>query len=271
MSTNNPQACPFEGSADLYGIGVRIGLYTQWAATLLVTLFNPKDEETFRIVNLIIQSSIFLGLCQQANTKTHPVEPVLTTFLLFGSLSSLTRDGIMHISHFSTVYRTLFYVALTAYNCWFWFIGLDGMRDPTCIDIAFFGRSSVHGWFRSFAKALSITGLVCSVSLVGVCAFAVRRRFRNGFLQGFVREPRRRPQVEIVLLLLSMGLIVFSIAIIEYLVRVNHITGLSDLESAGQMIPLLVGGMSGMSVLWTVLVRGSLRKKRCWLFFGWHL
>lgn len=48
------QVCPFAGNSDLYGIGVRIGLYAQWAATLLVTLFSPEDEETFRIVNLII-------------------------------------------------------------------------------------------------------------------------------------------------------------------------------------------------------------------------
>jgi hypothetical protein len=61
------QVCPFAGNSDLYGIGVRIGLYAQWAATLLVTLFSPEDEETFRIVNLIIQSAIFLGIYSQSS------------------------------------------------------------------------------------------------------------------------------------------------------------------------------------------------------------
>jgi hypothetical protein len=61
------QVCPFAGNSDLYGIGVRVGLYAQWAATLLVTLFSPEDEETFRIVNIIIQSAVFLGICSQSS------------------------------------------------------------------------------------------------------------------------------------------------------------------------------------------------------------
>jgi hypothetical protein len=67
------QVCPFAGNSALYGIEVRIGLYAQWAATLLVTLFSPENEETFRIVNLIIQSATFLGICSQpSNVWTNP-------------------------------------------------------------------------------------------------------------------------------------------------------------------------------------------------------
>jgi hypothetical protein len=61
------QVCPFTGNSDLYGIGVRVGLYAQWVATLLVSLFSAEDEETFRIVNLIIQSAVFLGICSQSS------------------------------------------------------------------------------------------------------------------------------------------------------------------------------------------------------------
>jgi hypothetical protein len=265
------QPCPFNGNSDIYGIGVRIGLYAQWVATLLVTLFDPEEEETFRVVNLIIQSSIFLGICQQASYETNAVEPIITLFLMCGSLSSLTGDGIGYFSHVSGVFRALFYTALSAYCCWFWFVGLDKMTRPGCEEIAFFGRTSINGWFRSLAKALSVFGLIFSVCLICVSIYALTRRFRKGFRAALARPKKQRPQLEIGLLVLSMGLIVFSIVVVEYLIRVNSVTGLSAVESVGQLIPLLIGALECTAILWKVLVKGLLWRKRCWFLLGQHL
>ncbi|KAI9925570.1 hypothetical protein MW887_005951 [Aspergillus wentii] len=264
-------SCSWKGNADLYGVGVRVGLYAQWVATLVVTLFNTEEEETFRIVNLLVQSSLFLGLCQQATELTKVIEPVITLFLLCGSLSSLTGDGITHFSHVSGIFRITFYLALTSYSCWFWFIGVDRMRNPACDEIAFFGHSLISGWFRSLAKTLSIIGLIACVCLIGISAVAVMRRFRNGFEASFAASRPKRGRVEISLLFFSIGLIIFSIWIIEYLIRVNQVTGLSDFESAGQLIPLLIGGMSCLSVMRNVLVGGMLWRRRCWFLLNWHL
>jgi hypothetical protein len=265
------QPCPLNGNSDLYGIGVRAGLYAQWVATLLVTLFSPEEEETFRIVNLLIQSSVFLGICQQTSRETNAVEPIIILFLMCGSLSSLSGDGISNFGHVSGVFRVLFYTALSAYGCWFWFVGLDKMTRPGCEEIAFFGRVSVNGWFGSLAKALSIFGLIFSVCLIGVSNHAVMRRFRKGHHAALECPKRQRPRVEIGLLVLSMGLIAFSIVVVEYLIKVNNITGLSGVESVGQLIPLLIGALECTTIFWKILVEGLLWRKRCWFLLGRHL
>jgi len=267
-ATNEP--CPFEGNSDIYGIGVRIGLYSQWVATLLVTLFSPGDEEAFRILNLIIQSSVFLGIAQQSSSEIDAVEPIIVIFLMCGSLSSLTGDGMKNFSHVSGIFRTLFYTALSSYGCWFWFSGLDNMITPGCRAIAFFGRTSVDGWFRSLGKAVSVFGLVLSVLLNGWSICATVRRFQD-FENAFTRPKKQRPQVEIGYLILSAGLIAFSIAIIEYLIRVNHVTGLSEIDAVGQLIPFLIGIMECTSISWKILVKRLIWKKRCWFLLGKHL
>jgi hypothetical protein len=188
-----------------------------------------------------------------------------------GSLSSLTGNGTSYLTHASGVFRILFYTALSAYGCWFWFIGLDRMTTPGCEEIAFFGRTSVGGWFRTLAKSLSVFGLVLSVGLIGASTRAVIRRFENGLEAGLQRPRRQRPQVEIGLLVLSMGLIALSIIVVEYLLRVNQVTGLSEIDAVGQLIPLLIGTLECASISWKILANGLLWMKRCWFLLGKHL
>jgi hypothetical protein len=272
MATGEP--CSFEGNSDIYGIGVRYGFYLQWFATLLITIFSPSEEETVRIVNLTIQTSIFLGIAVQSSDETNPVEPIIVLFLMCGSLSSLTFKGLGNWKHVSGVFRTLFYAALSAYGIWFWWVGLDKMMKAAgdgCVAIAFFGRTKVDGRFRTFGKAISIIGLVLSVFLIGVCVNALWERFRDRFDHAMKRPRRQRPQVEIMLLLLSAGLIAFSIAVVEYLIRVNGITGLQQIDAVGQFIPFLIGIFECTSIGWRIVIKGLFWRRKCWFLFGKHL
>ena len=101
----NTQICGFDGNPDLYGIGVRVGLYLQWIATLLTTLFEPKDEGLLRIVNLLIQSAIFIGMVLlTSHQEVQSIEPVLAIWLIFGALSSLSGNGMNPLGRFSGMY-----------------------------------------------------------------------------------------------------------------------------------------------------------------------
>lgn len=266
--------CP-DGNSDLYGIGVRVGLYAQWVATLLVTLFDPKTESTYRITNLIIQWSIFLGLCTQSNPGDPLIGAVITQYLLFGSLSSLTGDGISHFSHFSGIFRIVFYTAVSAYGCWFWYSGIDEMSlaQAGCPDIAFFGRVTIHGWFRTLGKVVAAGGLVLCVFFIGFSIWATMKRFSNGFRDGFKSKPKGRPRVELVLMVLSMALIAMSIYLVEHLIVINDIqgVGINEIGTVGQLIPLLAGGLGCAMSLWKVVVHRQFLKKRCWFLFGYHL
>ncbi|KAH7145962.1 hypothetical protein B0J13DRAFT_554678 [Dactylonectria estremocensis] len=266
------QSCHLEGNPDLYGIGVRIGLYAQWMATLLITLFDPRNEGAYRVVNLIMQCAIFLGLCIDSTNGGTAVGSVITQILLCGSLSSLTGDGISHAGSFSGIFRVLFYTALSSYGCWFWFTGVDQMRIPDCSEeIAFFGRASINGRFRDFGKAASVIGIAISVGLICWNVYAAVLRRKGDFQYGPASRLWKRPQVELSLLLLSVGLIAFSIGAVEYLVDVNDISELSDVNSVGQFLPLLVGTISFFQTLMTTLRRRLIWRRRCLFLFGRHL
>jgi hypothetical protein len=126
------QICGFSGNVDLYRIGIRAGLYLQWIATLFTTIFVPGDEEATRVVNLLIQSAIFVGLILLTDRhQVHPVEPAITIWLLFGALSSLTGSGINPLGRFSGGFRVLLYSGIAGYTSWFWFTGLDNILLST--------------------------------------------------------------------------------------------------------------------------------------------
>jgi len=263
--------CSFTGNADLYGIGVRIGLYLQWIATLLVTLFDPVEEEGYRIINLIIQCALFLGLCAQTD-QANVLDPVIVGFLLCGSLSSLTGDKIGYMNHVLGLARIIFYTALSAYGCWFWFTGLDEMIRPGCKAIAFFGTSRVDGWVQKLGKSLSVLGLFVSTACIIYSCYATIRRLTTVLENRPGKSTRKsRPRVEIGLLLLSISLIAFSITVIEYIILKNNITGISNIESVGQFIPFLVGIFSSAMAGWKILLDGLIWRKRCWFILGKHL
>lgn len=265
-------ACKIQGNSDLYGVGVRAGLYTQWGATLVATLFDPSTEEDIRLLNLIIQCAIFLGLCTESAGSRSAVGAIVTQLLLCGSLSSITGDGFNYAGHLPGLMRYLFYTGLSAYGIWFWFTGVDHMTQPDCPHFAFYGGTTFFGWFRSLGKALSIIGVIICSALDIYCirAFASRFLSSNGPMAAYSPPPRQRPQVELSLLLLSTGLLVFSIHLIEHLIDINEVD-VEGVITVGQLIPLIGGGVGVVLVIWKVVARGLFMRRRCWFLFGVHL
>ena len=113
-----PNACSFDGNTDLYGIGVRVGLYLQWITTLLTTIFSPGEEDILRAINLLIQSAILFGLVLITDrNEIHAIEPVISIWLTLGALSSLTGSWMNPIGHVSGVYRVILYTGIAGYAC----------------------------------------------------------------------------------------------------------------------------------------------------------
>lgn len=266
------------GDPDLYGTGVRVGLYAQWVATLFATVFDPSSESDLRLANLIIQCAVFLGLCVNSANDKPLVGAMITQFLLCGSLSSVTGDGIGHLSRFSGVMRVFFYLGLSAYGCWFWFEGIDIMQhnEHGVHDIAFLGGTQFDGWFRTLGKVASVGGVIICVGCLCYSVYAIFQRFRDGFQEAFAARHKGRPRVELSLMVLSMGLIAISIATVEYLVSVNNVRFPTNdkgniIMSVGQFIPLIAGGVVCLFMVWKVIMDGLFMRKRCWFLFGYHL
>ncbi|KAM7202192.1 hypothetical protein V8F33_002909 [Rhypophila sp. PSN 637] len=202
-----PPSCPQEGTPDLYGIGIRVGLYTQWTSTLLVTIFRQEEEALYRVVNIHLQLAVFACLVlltvnssHDGNNTLHPCEVVLSLWLLLGgALSSTTgSEGFLYLKHkkLAGLARLAMYTALASYAVWFWVGGgLDLVqererfmmkeasgqdkgngREEECDvgreSIAWFGRAGIDSpAIRNFGKAASIGGLAVCVGLIGYCLY----------------------------------------------------------------------------------------------------
>lgn len=263
--------CAFDGNADLYGIGIRTGFYLQWITTLLTTLFAPSDEEILRILNLLLQSAIFTGLILlTVRQQIHAIEPVISIWLIFGALSSLSGSGMNPLGRFSGFYRISLYSAVAAYATWFWFVGLDGLLKPDCKPIAFFGKVSISGRFRTFNKVASVAGLAVCGGFMLLCIMAFVKRRNKSKKTKKVRKPKRQ-QVVIEFLFLSTMIIAVSIWAVEYLLKENEITNINETLSVGQLIPLLVGGISFVAIIPSAVSGKFYRRPMCWVLFGRHL
>ncbi|XXG96429.1 hypothetical protein Hte_002712 [Hypoxylon texense] len=266
----SPNPCEMEGDADMYGIGIRLGIYAQSLGTLLVTLFTQEEEGQNRIINLLLQLAIFAGTL--LNTKTgviHAFDVVIVFWLLAGALSSLTGDGLGGVGSFSGTCRLLFYTALSAYGCWFWFTGADDMVKPPCgiPEILFFGGSTLDGWFRTFGKVVAVLGLAVTTGMLfwTGAVYAKKGRGKNQERQS------KRPQTEIVLMILSIAMIVLSITSTEYVIRANNLTEVNEIFKVGQVLAFLVGLFQLLNTLVMIFFKGRLLTPRCWLLFGRHL
>jgi hypothetical protein len=277
-------ACAFEGNADFFGVGIRTGFYLQWISTLLTTLFIPAEENILRAANIILQIAVAATvLLLTARSALYAVEAVIAFWLIFGALSSLTGDGISPFGTVSGTARALLYAGVCAYGVWFWTGGVDGMLVPGgdddggggaakagCPVVLFFNNTQLTAsWPRRTGQVLSIVGLVLCAGLIAWDVVMVRlRRGRTRYRE--VALQTRRLQTDVALLLPSTGVIVVSIAAIEYLIRANQISALGDFFAVGQLIPFLIGLFGLVSALLTIARPKTLLAPRCWTLFGYH-
>ncbi|KAF7511851.1 hypothetical protein GJ744_003084 [Endocarpon pusillum] len=239
-------SCDWSGNPDLYGPGIRIGLYLQWFATIMTTALLPEKEVSAHSLAMLMHIAVFAGLGFVTTGKeTNSVEIIITLWLLVGPLPSLSWRGIFQLGTFAGIARPLLYSAFGAYGCWFWFTGAYRLPKTPCTSVAFWGSTSVTGWFSKLGQAISIVGIVAPTVAV---AWSLGRIGRDDF--GLARESQASDDgksqyyTRRVLFCVSLVIIVFAIATVEHLIRVNHVVDLGDISSVGQLVPLITGTLS---------------------------
>ena len=265
------------GNPDLYGPGMRIGLYLQWFATLTTTALLPEKEVSAHGLAMLLQIAIFAGLgFVTTGNDTNAVEVIITLWLLVGPLPSLSWRGILQLGTFAGIARPLLYSAFGAYGCWFWFAGVDRLPKATCASIAFWGATSATGWFRKLGQAVSIASIVgstvaltWSLGRTGKGDFELARESKENSTPSRFNSRFRtfcccltvsvvgksQYHTERVLFGVSLVLIVFAIATVEHLIRVNHVVDLVEISSVGQLVPLITGTLSMACCLRGVILK----------------
>ena len=173
--TVKSRSCGFSGNSDLYGIGIRLGYYTQAISLWAANFFVLGEVRKLRSVNTLFLLALFIGLAWLSRdpSQTYAVE----AFLLLQLVFTTAFVGSLNRSRFSAkfwefnatrmIIQDAYYLGLIAYNLWFWWVGLDLFMKTPCGTYIFFTcfKLDLFGWYRSMHMVFSAIA-VCYHPLV---------------------------------------------------------------------------------------------------------
>ncbi|KAF6239919.1 hypothetical protein HO173_001527 [Letharia columbiana] len=184
----SPNHCGFTGNSDLYGIGIRLGYYTQALSVWFANYFVLSEAKVLRSVNLLFLVALFIALAWLSHQaqQTYAIE----VFLLLRLLFATWYVGVLDRSRFSkkhgtkrivrVVVRECALLGMLGYTVWFAWTGLDRTEETPCGTWIFFAaKLNLYGTYRSAYKVLSISAL--SFGTIKQCdtAFQLFQHWRN--------------------------------------------------------------------------------------------
>lgn len=267
--SSNGTSCNIIGNTDVYGIGIRLGLYLQWFGVLMATFLAPAQMTSGRIASNIINLAVLINTFHNASEGSLvSVEWYIVTWMTFvlnvGNIPMNRLQIRQAAGSFSTM-LLLWSIILFA-QPWLYFEGVDKGRKEGCgADIFFFAPLSVYGAWNTVGKVFGIIGCVCGLGVL----IAVVNVFLIGIepLESEEDIPVDKKEIgwgSFFLFLWQAITGSISIVQVEMTIRANHID-MSDsrLIDSGQLIPFMVG------ILMNVVVIASCLQARGWRHAPW--
>ncbi|TAQ86798.1 hypothetical protein B7494_g4862 [Chlorociboria aeruginascens] len=94
---DEPGGCDFQGNSDIYGLGIRVGIYLQWISAL-ISKWRFGNNENLRDLlneNAVFLFSIFLATALLARGMTrvpYSIEVLSMLHIFFGSVYTVFYD-----------------------------------------------------------------------------------------------------------------------------------------------------------------------------------
>ena len=91
--------CGFNGDGDMYGLGIRLGYYIQWLATVFGAFFTPKMVSSAFEANAIFNIGMLAGLVFSsiARDNMHILDPLIVLgFSIGGAIVGLLDPKNVH-------------------------------------------------------------------------------------------------------------------------------------------------------------------------------
>ncbi|KAH6676802.1 hypothetical protein B0J14DRAFT_652208 [Halenospora varia] len=261
-ANNSATSCSIAGDSDTYGLGVRLGVYLQWVATLVAVTTRLRIASQIRTANTVLQLASLAGIffLTFKRQQVYAVEPLIVIYFSFGASWLLVFVALeIKGSINEAILRVLVYATMHGYITWYFWHGIDTMLSSPCGTSAFFGNNvDLFGWFRTLGKIFTAVG--CPVhaflllfhlpSLVWlrypilkpnlVCLEFESEIEKGDFYDG--------KEIDFGVLFLwiayaafSLLFMIFMIAGAEMMIISNHITSMYRMDSTGQLIPVIMG------------------------------
>ncbi|KAL6709876.1 hypothetical protein ACN47E_000661 [Coniothyrium glycines] len=171
--------CGFEGNNDIYGVGIRIGIYCQILAVWFANYFLLSEAQVLRdsvsifSVAILIVSLIFAA----SPSDILAVEAfVLLQILAWSCMMGVRAKSSYHQGKFSegSLLRRVVCEVVNLINIclhvWFWWTGIDRMKPTPCgtFLMMYVVKTGMFGWARKVMMAMSLFVLLCTTYWVSV-------------------------------------------------------------------------------------------------------
>ena len=170
---NGNEGCFFNGNPDLYGLGIRSGVYMTSFATALGSVYEQRTATELCKVGSLFQLAVLVALVYEtiANSgQLYAVEALVIYLFCLSSLGVNFGDPTGGGKYYSPnwlekktwpnlvpLLRQLTVLGVDIYQAWFWFLGVYQLpRLPCRTDTFFMARVDMYGRFATFAKIWSI-------------------------------------------------------------------------------------------------------------------
>lgn len=83
------QSIGFKGDADFYGLGIRLGIYLQWASAFLTNWFTPFEREPFTVTYFVFSISLTIAVIARVFSQqcTFAAEMFVVLTMFWGGLN----------------------------------------------------------------------------------------------------------------------------------------------------------------------------------------
>lgn len=183
------RSCALDGSPDLYGLGVRVGVYCQITATIIANHGLPDALVSAIDTNVVFLLAILVAMVKASaehalsTAEAFIMLQIILTFLLsviniYGFrwlsliLSPIASENQyelafahMSLTKFGIHWRQFIYTSTVVYNLWFWFYGINTLNDarPCNFQIFFFGRVSGLGQIKVLYRIAAVVFVLFNI------------------------------------------------------------------------------------------------------------
>ncbi|KAJ6262359.1 hypothetical protein Dda_3167 [Drechslerella dactyloides] len=265
--------CFLMGNPSLYPMGLRVGVYLQWFATIFANFFVPSVAPSMRGINTLFQLALFSGLAWAITNlpSLDGIEAFMLLTLCIGSITALITSPNMDIrvTRVGSIARLLVFLAIFMFGAWFWFTGYRYIAMSKCtqqIQFLFFWKVHLYHWFMSFSQACMIIGCIAIAGALGYELFFIIAIFRmqgskptmtkilQGTLQkdtvlGGVLQQEKYAWVSGALLVIIIVVAAAFIVTVESALKYSNVVLTSDLGSPVELVPFIIGLFSLLKVI----------------------
>ncbi|KAF8855529.1 hypothetical protein BDZ45DRAFT_793307 [Acephala macrosclerotiorum] len=251
------KVCSYSGNGDIYGLGIRLGLYLQWFAGWLSGFLEGEGAKASVDIlcgHVVFCIAIFLALVTRDPSSSTPLDVVILFFMFFGGAYAVllavqahgrSKDAESQAKKHKAVMHSflIIWYGTLLYASWFWWKGIHVLFQTEKGETEK-GKTEkeesapeaevaqwVHNYFPGGPKFFKIYIEIISLE---------NKRF-NAFC--------------------SFAFIVYTINAIELMLAWNEVTDINQVDSIGQLFPLIVGVVILIDLLMNSIPEGFISKK----------